>query len=336
MPPAAPTSLQSTSTRGGIVLPPVVNSFKQTIYTASFQGIVFPVASAKTVISHDGEGPKAYRVRGEDWEPTGENGEEGTLIVPLFNGVEGYTNLWPVTYRALIAAMKNTPIGRFVHPTRGPMQAFLKKIDEAAEGATQDGVVLVIEWHEHLSRSQPQTTVPTVAQSRSTPQAALVAAAQADSSIAITAPPVPPGAPALLAGYYAEQFQYLASLTVQTYSAVRTTFAALQMAVAIWRQTPPLRTADAYQAQADLAALAVTTQAVMNAYLPGQTIAAPYVVPVAMPVWEVAEAVYGDATLGWLILQANNLPRPGRITPGTRLTLLPNPNTPGLVGQGRG
>jgi len=82
--------------------------------------------------------------------------------------------------------------------------------------------------------------------------------------------------------------------------------------------------ASGYAAQS---ALANVSAALLNArtlYLPRSSDSSVFVVDAPMAVWDVALAVYGDATLVGPIYDANTLVSPF-LSPGMSLTILPDP-----------
>lgn len=305
----------------------MAGEFATNILRASFQGIAFPVSEADTVTSHDGQAHKAYRVPGADWEPTGLNEEKGTLVVPLFNGVEGFEDLYPGTHRALLDAIRQNPIGDFVHPTRGPMRAFLSNVKESAKGDVQDGVVLVLTWAEHTGLVASRATDPTRTQVTRSSVAVVDLSAVADTQMLLVDPlastTLTLGTALLMAEYFASVFASLDAGQL-SFGAISSAFALMANRVEYNRGLAVMLAASGYAAQA---ALANVSAALLNArtlYLPRSSDSSAFRVEAPMAVWDVALAVYGDASLVAPIYDANTLVSPF-LSPGTVLTILPDP-----------
>lgn len=305
----------------------MAGEFATNILRASFQGIEFPVSEADTVTSHDGQAHKAYRVPGADFEPTGLNEDKGTLIVPLFNGVEGYEDLYPGTHRALLDAIRQNPIGDFVHPTRGPMRAFLSNVKESAKGEVQDGVVLVLTWAEHTGLAASRATDPTRTQVTRSSVAVIDLAGVADAQMKLVDPGASTvltlGTALLMAEYFALTFAALDAGQL-SFGAISASFGLMVDRVEYNRGLAVMLAASGYAAQVALANVSAALQNARTLYLPRAADRSTFLVTAPMAVWDVALAVYGDATLVAPIYDANTLVSP-YLTVGMVLTILPDP-----------
>ena len=85
-----------------------------------------------------------------------------------------------------------------------------------------------------------------------------------------------------------------------------------------------LGAASAFAALALLEDLRATLRALQERYQPGAGALRLYTVPETMALWQVAVAVYGDASREGLILAANAIPDPLFVAAGTVLTVLPD------------
>lgn len=300
--------------------PPDPRSFAATILRASFEGVEFPVASADTTTSHDGQGHKAYLVPGADFEPTGLNEDHGTLTVPLHNGVDGMEDLYPATFRRLLAAVKANPIGAMVHPTRGRIRAFVSVFHDAFDASTQDGITVQLQWAEHNGNSTDQATDPATAPRQRTAAACVLAAERVDAEIVALGNPLLMAL--LIAGYIGEQFAQLDSV-VQTAGSIQAIFALMQDRVDELREYPEFTVALGFGVAGALSGLGVSLVGTLSTYISGLSTASGVVTQVNQTVWDIAEASYGTVRGVEAILDANTIPDPMNIPPGTELIIPP-------------
>lgn len=306
---------------------PDPKSFEATLLRASYEGITFPVEQADTETSHDGVGHKAYRVDGADYEPTGLNEDKGTLVVPLFNGIEGRFDLYPATYKYLLQAIKLNPLGRLVHPTRGSIRAFMSVArEQLSADRDRDGVRLTLTWAEHNQAAQRPTNPVTSPALQSRTQCILLAQradldieALVGSLIGLVTGPI------LLAELIEGYFNDLAVANV-SYGAVAAAFAAMGAAVQYNRSLDVLRSASATAAVYSLAQLSAALIAAQDVYMPRVADRTTYRVVSPMAVWDVAEAVYGDCRKTGPLFAANVILNPTFIASGTVLVILPDPD----------
>lgn len=282
------------------------------ILRASYEGVPFPVREAKTTTSHDGTGHKAYRVPGADWEPTGLNPDEGSLVIPAVTGVEGMD--WPAGWVRLVNAVKAAPIGRLVHPTRGELRVFVHRLEESAEAETRNGVLGTLQWSQHNPNAQ---TVPAGSDAAGSAPSATAQAEKADAALAAL------GKSSTLATDVDAKLALLSSTAVVSAASVTSAFETLRASVDAYRADPLVQAASGYAAMVELTALLRVLEKARAAYLPRIDDSGFYTVRVPMTLLDVAVAVYGDATLASRLVRANTLTNPNDLRPGTVLRVPP-------------
>lgn len=306
-----------------------MDEFRANILRASYENIPFPVAHADTESGHDGKLHKAYLVPGGEWEPTGLNPDSGVLSVPLFPGVDGMEDLYPGTYRRLLAAIKDVPVGRLVHPTRGTMRVFMQKVGESTTAEAQNGTLLTLHWSQHTAAVEQ--TDPTRSPANTSATACTSAATAADAQIAADLPDLAATLAAqdmLLAAYVAEQFAQLDALAAVTFAAVDAAFAAMVTRVEVLKARPEVRTARGSVALRALASCGRTLVATKAIYAPLRAEARTFEVATNASITDVAAQVYGDARNVERLMRANRILRPTDIQAGRSLVILPDPQAP--------
>lgn len=303
-------------------------TFAETILDASYEGIRFPVSAAATETSHDAVEHTAYRVPGADIEHTGRAADRGTITIPFHNDLVGYGQLYPAVYQRFVEVVKSTPKGRLVHPTRGPMTALVKSIAENVTGEERDGITVTLQWVEHNASVQARPTDPNAAPERTASTALTYLADVADTAMGEV--DTRSGIVAFLVSMRTIIDDALADINqAQTItSAVGTisaNFRLMQEAVAERLAYEPYGAADAYDALSSLFGLQSGIHAARDVYLPPAVDMLRYVVPSEMTVFDIAQNVYGDATLSYLVTSSNPILDALAVPQGMILMLPPPP-----------
>lgn len=125
-------------------------AWEDDLQEASMDGIPFPVSERSRSGTRDAARVKPPYQDGQGVEPTGLGPAVYRITIPLFPDVEGYEDLYPGTYRDLIALFKNSdrPTFEYVDPIDGGVNVFCAEWDEAASADARDGVLLTVQLEE--------------------------------------------------------------------------------------------------------------------------------------------------------------------------------------------
>jgi prophage DNA circulation protein len=289
------------------------------VQEAQYEGITFPCGVVSNDLAHSSVEHVSYGRDGADIEPTGLDAERGTIVVPFINDLTGYGQLFPDLYSQLLEKFKEKPIGNLQHPVLGTFTAHLKSWREEWDPDVRNGLSVTIQWVEHNASigtlitdagSPPQDT-PAAAQNAANSADAAMGAVSATGWTA-TAPVVSAQLAALDSNLTLTPNDVASSVNTMT------SVATSNLALPIFSQP------SAHSAIVALESLRNTVNQLPGHYLPDSDQFRIYTTPFLMAYWQVAVAVYGDASLSSLILAANPLPDPLQIPAGTVLTILPN------------
>lgn len=288
---------------------------------ASYDGLAFPVERADFTGGNDLAEHLAYRRPGADIEPTGRKPYRGSFTVPLINTpalVARYGELFPGLQFDLLDRFAARPIATLVHPTLGSLTAAIGEVSQSADASDRGGVRLTVQWVEHDASVSVLVGTDAAGTPTNASQSTSQLAASADKANAATP------------GYQVTKPTVDAQLTflsaaprtfTQTADALRQMLAPVSANLAL----PVLAPASAHAAYIALVALRSGIYALRDQLIPSAQRQSFYTVPRPMADWEVALAVYGDATLNTLIRSANAVADPSLIPAGRRLVILPKP-----------
>lgn len=288
---------------------------------ASFAGLIFPVERAEWQGGNDLAEHLAYRRPGADIEVTGRKPYRGTLVIPCINSaplVARYGELFPALRFDLLQRFADQPIATLIHPTLGSLTAAIGEVSETAEASERGGVRLTVQWIEHdasvalLVGDDAAGTPSNASQSTSQLAASADRANAATPGYQVTKPTVD------------AQLAYLDAAPrtfTQTADALRQMLSPVAANLAL----PALAPASSHAAYAALVALRSGVYALRDRLIPSAQRQSFYTTPRPMADWEVALAVYGDASLNTLIRSANAVADPTLIPAGRRLVILPKP-----------
>lgn len=295
-----------------------------TLLEAAFEGVSFPVTACHTRGGHGSAKHRAYRRRGVDNEPTGQEPYSGTLSVPLLAGLAPYGDaLFPGTYFDLVNKLESNPLGLLTHPTKGVLTAMMDSWDEIASSETTNGVTLEIAWTEH-NGSAGLLLANTGAAPTNPAASAQAQASSADAAMESVAP-TPPRLPPVyipVTPVFAAQLAFLdaqARTPGEIASAVGLMLAPVVANLALAVFAP----ATAHAAVVALEALRASTYAVRGQYLGATGAVRTYTNPRAQPLWQIARELYGDAAQASALLAANTLSDPLFVAPG-RVLIVPS------------
>lgn len=298
-----------------------------TLAQASYRGILFPVEAAPLEGGNDFAEHTAYRRPGADQEFTGRKAYTGSFTIPLINipALEKvYGLLFPDLLLRLVAAFEETPTGPMVHPLLGAFEAAITGWSHEVDPSVRNGVKMTVRWAEQNGTSLFLMQQPGTASVVSSDTVSNLAAKADEAGADIT-------------GYVPISETVDAALDVldertQPFSTVAESFRTMTEAVTFNQRLAAIGEPSGWPCAR---ALADTLNAI-NGLREAAGIAdvgdRVYTVPVAMALFEVAQAVYGDASLTGIILSANAIDDPMLIPAGTRLTILPLPSTTGVQG----
>jgi len=315
--------------------------FTDTLATASFGGVSFPVSSAKTPGGNDSAKHKSYGRRGADIEPLGQQEYSGTLSIPFINDLAGWegVTLFPDRYLEFIAKVEASPIATLQHPSKGSFTAHADSWPEILVPETRNGVMIEFGWTEHNGEASTSLDFGNATQ-QNTPQAATQQAAAADAaittvslggssaaaasvSIASSATsarlvgglvPVSPGVVGALAFLEASPRS-----PGEILGAITAMLGPIQSNLA----SGALATPSAYPAVAALEQLQSTVYQLRERYMAGFSSARFYTTTMDMPAWQVAQVMYGDAGKVTKLLSSNQIGDPLLIPSGTQLLIVP-------------
>lgn len=280
----------------------------------------FPVQGARATGGHDSAKHVAYRRDGADFEPTGLKAYEGTLTVPLLDVPalnRRYGTMVPGVRTALIEAFEANPIGRLTHPFRGVLLVMLGDWTETMDPENRSGTIMEVTW-----MKQDPAGGDFISESRLPDAARDAPTAGAAADTAVDA--LPAGRPT---GYTAMGPAVTSALltlgVAPSVTAVLTTFRDLHASVDANVALPALLAVAGAPALLAHERLRAALYVARAALFPGLGDARTYVVPRAAPVWQIAQDVYGNASLTSLIFAANAVRDPSVIPAGTVLTILP-------------
>lgn len=295
---------------------------EETTLEADFEGVSFPVSDCPFECGHDGAEHTAYGKDGADCEPTGQQPYRGTLLIPFFNGVEGFENtpLFPDTYLAFIDTISRNPIGQMTHPLLGAVRAFVRKWSVKPSADVRNGVEVQVEWTEHNASAQLF-----VGKSGQTPQDASQAvssqAAAADAAMATAAPGggYTPVAPIVDAQLVVVENPDSSPEDISTATRLMVEACDNNLALAIF--------ADASSTDAVLELERTRSRAydLRDSLLEGLRAANTFVTSFDMTVHEIAALVYGDARETEKLFDANPVLRanPLFVPPGVSIIVPP-------------
>lgn len=290
-----------------------------TLQEASFDGLEFPVETVEVNGGNDLAEFSAFRRPGVDVQPTGRKAWRGSLVIPCINTpllVAKYGTLFPNLAYDLVDKFTSKPIATLTLPTFGNLTAAVGAITHTSSAEDRGGVRLRVEFIEHNATA--------ALLSADTASGAPVDASSSVPLLASTADAA--GAP--LPGYtptastvsaqqaYLDQAPRTAS---QTDGAFRKMLAPVEANLSLPAMAT-LSSRDAFVAALNLRAGII---ALRNAVVPSAQTRSRYTVPRTMAVWEIALAVYGDASQVQTILSANTFTDATAVRAGTVVSVLP-------------
>lgn len=289
----------------------------RTLSAANFEGIAFPVLAAPAEEGWDGAEHTALGRRGADCEPTGYQAIRGSLRCAFLNDITEYRDLYPRTYREFIQKIRTTPIGRLTHPYLGTFMAWMKLVRHEFDVDARNGCHVEVTFTEHNGEASILADDSNATPSDS-PSVASSRAAAADSAMAATGSTRYTPTAATIAA----QLALLETGTpsyVQITAAIRTMLSLVTTNMAL----SDFAGVTGHAAIAALESLRASVLALQTRYLGSFARVATYTVPTAMALWQVAVAIYGDASQGPLIQTVNSIPDPTLIRAGTVLRVVP-------------
>jgi prophage DNA circulation protein len=294
---------------------------------ASYGGITFPVEAAPLEGGNDFAEHTAYRRPGADQEFTGRKPYTGSFTIPLLNipALEKtYGTLFPDLLLRLVSAFEETPTGPMVHPLLGAFEAAITGWTHELDASVRNGVKMTVRWAEQNGTAYflaPQTGTPDTVSSDTVSDLADKAD---EAGVGVTGY-VPISGTVDTALDVIDETTQPFSTTVEMFRAMVEAVTFNQGLTAVqdpagWPCARALQNAlNAINGLRAAAGISDTGERV-------------YTVPAPMALFEVAIAVYGDASQTTAILSANAINDPMSIPAGTRLTILSLPSTTGVQG----
>lgn len=156
--------------------------WEQELQEAKLDGIAFPIGNRQVSYGRDGARIRLPYVDGQDVEDTGRVPRTYSFDVPCFPDVEGYEDLWPGTYDRLVALVESprslTQV-TYTDPVHGDVDVRVWSLQETTSPDMRDGAILRFEVEE-VSFDVTGTTVVV----RSPARDGESAAREADDAIA--------------------------------------------------------------------------------------------------------------------------------------------------------
>lgn len=291
-----------------------------TLAEATYGEFSFPVSAVSVEGGHDFAEHTAYRRRGADMEPCGQKPYAGSFTIPCVNTpalVQRYGDLFTDGREAFVRLFEDVPIGLLTLPGYRSFDAAVKTWSSELSPDVRNGTDLKVTFTEHnatasllTANGSPVSTPATVSLLASLADAAMRAyAATGWLSLATT---------------IAEQLTTL-STSALPYTAVSECFRRMLSPIAHNLALPLFASAAAHAATLALLNLQASIYDLQSRYQPTLSQARTYTVPVTMALWEIAQSVYGDASLTSLLRAANAISDPLFVKAGTVLTILPAP-----------
>ena len=291
-----------------------------TLAEATYGEFSFPVSAVAVEGGHDFAEHTAYRRRGADMEPCGQKPYAGSFTIPCVNTpalVQRYGDLFTDGREAFVRLFEDVPIGLLTLPGYRSFDAAVKTWSSELSPDVRNGTDLKVTFTEHnatasllTANGSPVSTPATVSLLASLADAAMRAyAATGWLSLATT---------------IAEQLTTLATSALP-YTAVSECFRRMLSPIAYNLALPLFASAAAHAATLALLNLQASIYDLQSRYQPTLSQARTYTVPVTMALWEIAQSVYGDASLTSLLRAANAISDPLLVKAGTVLTILPAP-----------
>ena len=291
-----------------------------TLAEATYGEFSFPVSAVSVEGGHDFAEHTAYRRRGADMEPCGQKPYAGSFTIPCVNTpalVQRYGDLFTDGREAFVRLFEDVPIGLLTLPGYRSFDAAVKTWSSELSPDVRNGTDLKVTFMEHnatasllTANGSPVSTPATVSLLASLADAAMRAyAATGWLSLATT---------------IAEQLTTLATSALP-YTAVSECFRRMLSPIAHNLALPLFASAAAHAATLALLNLQASIYDLQSRYQPTLSQARTYTVPVTMALWEIAQSVYGDASLTSLLRAANAIGDPLFVKAGTVLTILPAP-----------
>ena len=291
-----------------------------TLAEATYGEFSFPVSAVSVEGGHDFAEHTAYRRRGADMEPCGQKAYSGSFTIPCVNTpalVQRYGDLFTDGREAFVRLFEDVPIGLLTLPGYRSFDAAVKTWSSELSPDVRNGTDLKVTFTEHnatasllTANGSPVSTPATVSLLASLADAAMRAyAATGWLSLATT---------------IAEQLTTLATSALP-YTAVSECFRRMLSPIAYNLALPLFASAAAHAATLALLNLQASIYDLRSRYQPTLSQARTYTVPVTMALWEIAQSVYGDASLTSLLRASNAISDPLFVKAGTVLTILPAP-----------
>jgi hypothetical protein len=299
-----------------------------------FESVTFPVSKCEgdEIVPNAFAEHSAYGRAGADLEPLLRRARRGVLEIPFFADVE--PGLWPDRYRALVRAVEEHPLGTLHHPFDGVFEAGVK-LERMSDPGERSGVRVKLTWVEHRATvvsASPGARGGRVAEA---PGAAQAQATAADQAAADYLYPTGATAALRLASFDARITYPLPTRTVlatqlayiemqdRTHVEIRAALDLVDALLVADLAAAVLATALAHDPVVQLVALQAKMLDARARYLPNEHRSSRYTVPGTMALFEIAQAVYGDAGQASLLLQANAIADPFAVRAGRVLICPP-------------
>lgn len=297
-----------------------------TLAEAAFAGVVFPVSQITSDGGNDAAEHTAYLRPGADIEPTGRKAYRFRMTIPLVNApalVARYGQLFPAKRADLLQAFADTPIATLSHPTFGAFDAFAADWSEDLSADTRSGVSLSVTFVEHNASASLLISDDGAAPTDASASAQRLAD-DADAKIAAlnAAQTTYPAVTGDLGTSIGDELEVLESGTL-AFSQMAAAFTRMLTACSDVLSQRAMGLLAAHDAAAAVLDLRRCIYGLRSQYMPDLDAVRSYTVPQTMAAWEIALSVYGDASLGRLILAANSITDPLAVPAGRVLTILP-------------
>ena len=291
-----------------------------TLAEATYGEFSFPVSAVSVEGGHDFAEHTAYGRRGADMEPCGQKPYTGSFTIPCVNTpqlVARYGELFTDLREGMVRVFEDVPIGLLTLPGYRSFDAAVKTWSSELSPDVRNGADLKVTFTEHnatvallTANGTPTNTPATVSLLATNADAAMLAfSATGWLSLALT---------------ITTQLAVLQASPLP-YTAVSECFRRMLAPIASNLALPLFASAAAHAATLALLNLQASVYELQSRYQPTLAQSRTYTVPATMALWEVAQSVYGDASLTGLLRASNAIVDPLLVKAGTVLVILPAP-----------
>lgn len=289
---------------------------------AAWEDLTFPLSECTQTGGRAVTENEAWRRDGAELVNGGRKAFRGKMTAAFLDTIEGYGDLWPSKFEALLTRFYADAEGRLSHPLLGTFTAVVTSWEPKLSSKVQNGAFVEFEWVEQRASS---VGVIALMEDRGTGDPTTELAAQAATAdVALAAAGAPPSTP--IAAVAATVITKTS--TSLPYTKIGQALAPIDAAVELSRGalSALLVTGSnaiaVWQARAALARVLTASGRLRASLLPGPSKATVYQLTRAMTFAEISQAVYGTPFRAGYLRSANAVAA-DVVRAGRSLTVLP-------------